>query len=505
VGGDRAFPKWIRNHLTSFLSSQPLSLNSLYLIDKLHRPLLPVAHFQITTIDEMDHVTSRRQFGSSHTLQFSLEGHLQENEPVTPSKSPNKSRLTESEGENRNAFDEYAPILDPSHVLEHLDDLRNEQSTNAKATTPTAPFTHFIFDEPLPRNPNNSPASESEQANELPCKHLSSENVRANFFTNKGGNNWRPPRPPKPPFLTAVEGFKLSGQGQPRARILPLEHKLPKLLPRAILLQPRSWPRPYSRLVDNLRSEETSASAVPRKETWINPSPLEPPHQLKIAHRGAENAYRVLLGDPDKPFPAPIPTNDRLPLLRAVLSPESRIAFLRSLSTDYGASPSRPKEDKFLKHLAGLLSRPSRLIPRWQKLRRSIPITLTLYQPLHSPRCSSLVQVSYMVHVEAGLSADRHRAADSQQDGPPSHTPMDGFRRVFQLRLPVPTLCFDIIRPFVIGMRHPILVTIASMFLCVFAITLRYLAGMGFRSRSSLEEDHPYLEEADSDPAALRE
>jgi hypothetical protein len=98
-------------------------------------------------------------------------------------------------------------------------------------------------------------------------------------------------------------------------------------------------------------------------------------------------------------------------LLRAILSPESRIAFLRSLSTDYGASSSRPKENTFLKHLAGLLSRPSRLIPHWQKLHSSTPITLTLYQPPHNPQRSSLVQVSYMVHVEAVLSASRKRAA----------------------------------------------------------------------------------------------
>ncbi|KAF7121925.1 hypothetical protein CNMCM5793_009479 [Aspergillus hiratsukae] len=457
----------------------------------------------------------------SHTFQFSLEEHLQENEPVTPSKSPNKTRLTESEG-----FDEYATRSDRSHVLE-FDDVRNGRKTNAKATTSTVPVMHFVFDEPLPTNPNNSPASEGEQANQLSsaypyrerssalsshkpniisitCPDCSLENGSCSFLTDEGGSNWRPPRPPKPPFLTAVEGFKLSGQAQPRARIISPESKHPQPSPRASLPQPRRWPRSYSRFVENTPSEEKNASAVQRKETWINTTLLKPHHQEKIAHRGAENAYRVLLGDPDKPFPAPIPTNDRLPLLRAVLSRESRIAFLRSLTTDYGASSSRPKETTVLKHLAGLLSRPSRLIPRWHKLRSSTPITLTLYQPLHSPRCSSLVQGSYMVHVEAGLSTDRNRAADSQQDGPSSNTSMDGYARVFQLRFPVPTLCFDIVRPFVIGMRHPILVTVASMFVCVLAIILRFLAGIGFWGLFSGHEDHPYLEEEDSDSAALR-
>jgi hypothetical protein len=53
-------------------------------------------------------------------------------------------------------------------------------------------------------------------------------------------------------------------------------------------------------------------------------------------------------------------------------------------------------------------------------------------------------------------------------------------------------------------MRHPILVTIASMFVCTFAIILRFLAGMGLWSLSSPPEAQPYLEEEDSDSAALQ-
>jgi hypothetical protein len=109
-----------------------------------------------------------------------------------------------------------------------------------------------------------------------------------------------------------------------------------------------------------------------------------------------------------------------------------------------------------------------------------------------------------MVHVEAVLSASRKRAADSEQDTPSSHTSVDRYTRLLEFRLLVPTLCFDIVRPFVVGMRHPILVTIASMFVCVFAIILRFLAGMGFRSLSSLHEDHPYLDEEDPESAALQ-
>ncbi|GIK02191.1 hypothetical protein Aspvir_006236 [Aspergillus viridinutans] len=486
----------------------------------------------------MDQVTSQRQFSPSYTLQFALEEHLQENAPVTPSKSPNKTRLTESEDDICSLFGEYPTRLDVSHVLD-LDGVRNDRSTNAKATTPTEPSsrqpdTHFIFDEPLPTNPTNSPAAESEQAKHLSSAHLyrernrksalsshksnisitwpdcSSENVQASLLTNEDGSIWRPPKPPKPPkppFLTdaAVEGLKLSGQVQPRASTISPKRKHPTPSHHTNIPQPRRWPRPHSRFVEYLPSEEKNASTVQREETWIDSSPHKPHDQRKVAHRGVDNAYGVLLGDPDKPFPAPIPTSDRLPLLRAKLSPESRVAFLRSLSTDYGASSSKPKENTFLKHLGGLLSRPSRLIPHWQKLRSSTPITLTLYQPLHSPRCSSLVQVSYMVHVEAVLSAYRKRVADSEQDVPPSHTSMDGYTRLFELRLPVPTLCFDIVQPFVVGMRHPILVTIASMFVCVFAIIIRFLAGMGCRGPCSLYEDHhSYLEEEDSDSAALQ-
>ncbi|KAF7181358.1 hypothetical protein CNMCM7691_000576 [Aspergillus felis] len=482
----------------------------------------------------MDQVTSQRQFSPSYTLQFALEEHLQENAPVTPPKSPNKTWLTESDDDICSLFGEYPSRLDLSHVLE-LDGVRNDRSTNAKAPTPKVPSsrqtdTHFIFDEPLPTNPTNSPASESEQAKHLSSAHLyrernrksalsshksnisitlpdcSSENVRASLLTNEDGSVWRPPKPPKPPFLTnaAAESFKLSGQVQPRASTISPERTHPTPSRHTNLPQPRRWPRPHSRFVEYLASEEKNASTAQRKETWIDSSLHKPQDQRKVAHRGVENAYRVLLGDPNKPFPAPIPTRDRLPLLRAVLSPVSRIAFLRSLSTDYGGSSSRPKEDTFLKHLAGLLSRPSRLIPHWQKLRSSTPITLTLYQPLHSPRCSSLVQVSYMVHVEAVLSAYRKRVADSEQDVPSSHTSVDGYTRLFELRLPVPALCFDIVQPLVVGMRHPILVSIASMFVYVFAIILRLLAGMGCRGLSSLHEDHSYLEEEDSDSAALQ-
>ncbi|GFF82432.1 hypothetical protein IFM53868_03466 [Aspergillus udagawae] len=482
----------------------------------------------------MDQVTSQRQFSPSHTLLFALEERLQENAPITPSKSPNKTRLTESEDDICSLFDEYPTRLDLSHVLE-LDGVRNDRSTNAKATTPTVPSswqpdTHFIFDEPLPTNPTNSPASESEQAKHLSSAHLyrernrksvlsshksniaitwtecSSENVRASLLTNEDGSIWRPPKPPKPPFLSdaTVDGCNFSGQGQPRASTISPGRKHPTPSHHTNFPQPRRWPRPHSRFVQYLPSEGKNASTAQRKEAWMDLSPHKPHNQRKVAHRGVDNAYRVLIGDPDKPFPAPIPTSDRLPLLRAILSPESRIAFLRSLSTDYGASSSKPKETTFLKHLAGLLSRPSRLIPHWQKIRSSTPITLTLYQPLHSPRCSSLVQVSYMVHVEAVLSAYQKRAADSEQDVSSYRTSIDGYTRLFELRLPMPTLCFDIVRPFIVGMRHPILVTIASMFVCAFAIILRFLAGMGLWSLSSPHEEHPYLEEEDSDSAALQ-
>ncbi|GFF35282.1 hypothetical protein IFM58399_04156 [Aspergillus lentulus] len=479
----------------------------------------------------MDRITSHRQFRPSHASQFALEEHLQENAPVTPSKSPNKTRLTESEDDNCSLFGEYSSSLDLSPVRE-LDGVRNDRNTNVKSTIPTVPFsrqldTHFIFNETLPTNPTNSPASESEQAKHLSSAHLyrernrksalsshqsnitsitcSSENIRARLLTNEDESNWRPPRPPKPPFLSdaAVEDFKLSGQAQQRASTISPERKHPTPSQHAILPQPSRWPQPHSRFVEYLPSEEKVASFVQR-DTWIDSSPQKPHDQRRVAHRGVENAYRVLLGDPDKPFPAPIPTSDRLPLLRAILSPKSRIAFLRSLSTDYGASSSRPTEDTFLKHLAGLLSRPSRLVPHWQKLRSSSPITLTLYQPLHNSQCSSLVQVSYMVHVETVLSAYRKRAADSEQDVPSPNTSMDGYTRLFELRLSVPTLCFEIVRPFIVGMRHPVLVTIASMFVCVFAIVLRFLAGMGFRSLSSLHEHRPYLDEEDPESAALQ-
>jgi hypothetical protein len=109
-----------------------------------------------------------------------------------------------------------------------------------------------------------------------------------------------------------------------------------------------------------------------------------------------------------------------------------------------------------------------------------------------------------MVHVEAVLSAYQKRAADSEQDVSSYRTSIDGYTRLFELRLPMPTLCFDIVRPFIVGMRHPILVTIASMFVCTFAIILRFLAGMGLWSLSSPPEDQPYLEEEDSDSAALQ-
>ncbi|EAW23441.1 uncharacterized protein NFIA_021500 [Aspergillus fischeri NRRL 181] len=482
----------------------------------------------------MDHITSHRQFSPSHTLQFALEEHLQENAPVTPSKSRTKTKLTESEDDICSLYGEYPSSLDPFPVRE-LDGVRNDRRTNAKSTIPTVPSsrqpdTHFIFDEPLPTNPTNSPASESEQAKHLSSAHLyrernrksalsshqcnitsitwpdcSSENVQAPLLTNEDESNRRPPRPPKPPFLTdaAVEGLKLSGQAQPRASTISPERKHPTPSQHTSLPQPRRWLQPHSRFVEYLPSEEKVASIVQR-ETWIDSSPHKPHDQRRVAHRGVQNAYRVLLGDPDKPFPAPIPTSDRLPLLRAILSPESRIAFLKSFSTDFGPSSSRPKENTFLKHLAGLLSRPSRLVPHWQKLRSSTPITLTLYQPLHSSQCTSLVQVSYMLHVETVLSAYQKRAADSEQHVPSPHTPMDRYTRLFELRLSVPTLCFEIVRPFIVGMRHPIFVTIASMFVCVFAIILRFLAGMGFRSLSSLHEDRLYLDEEDPQSAELQ-
>lgn len=483
----------------------------------------------------MDHITSHRQFSPSHTLQFTLEEHLLENAPFTPSKSRTKTKLTESEDDICSLFGDYPSSSDPSPVCE-LDGVRNDRNTNAKSTIPTVqssrqPDRHFILDEPLPTNPTNSPASESGQVKQLSPAHLyqernrksalslhqcnitsitwpdcSSENVQAPRLTNEDESNRRPPRPPKPPFIAdaAGEGFKLSGHAQPRASTISPEHKHPTPSQYTSLPQSRKWPQPHSRCVECFPSEQKVSSIVPR-ETWIDSSPHKPHDQQRFAHGGVENAYRVLLGDPDKPFPAPIPTSDRLPLLRAILSPESRAAFLQSLSTNYGASSSRSKEDTFLKHLAGLLSRPSRLVPHWQKLRSSTPITLTLYQPLHSSQCTSpQVQVSYMVHVETVLSAYQKRAANSEQNVPSPHTPMDGYTRLFELRLFVPTLCLEIVQPFIVGMRHPIFVTIASIFICVFAFLLRFLAGMGFQNLSSLHEDRPYLDEEDPQSAALQ-
>ncbi|KAL4753603.1 hypothetical protein BDW72DRAFT_201314 [Aspergillus terricola var. indicus] len=256
--------------------------------------------------------------------------------PTSPSSIQNHSRTFDcfSDGDDYKRFLFKFPML--------YSDLSSERDP-------------FFDGRGMPLNPHNTPISRSGCQSEIesigkdkqdansPAKfnkhviHQSSDTVAHddNPLTshfNGREKMWKPPKPPKPSFLANInistqsdgENIRPSRLAVPPKRA---DHRRPMLethhrsLPSRVTS--RKFGPPFESAVTELRPEHHPALL---KKSW-NTSRIVPGRYFPRPFTRQElEVLGIPLNNPSMPFPAPIPTIDKLPLRRGVISFDWKLA-----------------------------------------------------------------------------------------------------------------------------------------------------------------------------------
>ncbi|KAL4776824.1 hypothetical protein BDW60DRAFT_51068 [Aspergillus nidulans var. acristatus] len=206
----------------------------------------------------------------------------------------------------------------------------------------------------MPLNPHNTPISRSGCQSEIGSirkdkrdahsrakydKHVNqSSNAAAHgdhpltSHFNGREKMWKPPKPPKPPFLaninistqSDVENIQPSLQAVPQKRAderRPMLETLYRSLPSRVTS--RKFGQPVEPAVAELTPENHPARL---KQSW-NTSRIVPGRYFprRFTRRELE-VLGIPLNNPNMPFPAPIPTIDKLPLRRGIISFDWKLA-----------------------------------------------------------------------------------------------------------------------------------------------------------------------------------
>lgn len=198
----------------------------------------------------------------------------------------------------------------------------------------------FIDSRGIPLNPHNTPISQSGRQSEIgSCgkdkryasplkfdKHANTAGSLSSPLTSLSSGNeatWRPPKPPKPSFLSDIDIplQRETENAQPYSRAKPPSggDALPETPDRSLPLRAS---RNFNQPVEHRATDQgPDRRPVRPKQSWETKQVAPPrrfPHQLT---GGELEALSIPLNNPKMPFPAPIPTIDKLPIRQGAVNP----------------------------------------------------------------------------------------------------------------------------------------------------------------------------------------
>ncbi|KAL4967933.1 uncharacterized protein BDV14DRAFT_14769 [Aspergillus stella-maris] len=227
----------------------------------------------------------------------------------------------------------------------------------------------------IPLNPHNTPISQSGRQSEtgscekdkrnapLAAKHVKqalgrssdADDSFANPLTSvshSGRPTWKPPRPPKPSHLSDID---LSPQREtenirPLTRLqLPKRGNSKRALPEAFYRSlpsrrtSRNISQPFGRSTSGQAAE--SDSVIP-KRSWQTRSIVPCRYFPRPFTEQELKILGIPLNNPDMPFPAPIPTMDKLPLRRGIIKCDWQQEDRDSVNSDRSSSTTTYQPNK---------------------------------------------------------------------------------------------------------------------------------------------------------------
>ncbi|KAL4979457.1 hypothetical protein BDW66DRAFT_168565 [Aspergillus desertorum] len=256
--------------------------------------------------------------------------------PTSPSPIQNRTRKREHFSED----DDYKSFLSAYPRL--YSDLTSERDP-------------FFEGRGMPLNPHNTPISQSGRQSEIGsigedkqdalsaaksvkhAIHQSSDAVASSgnpltSLSNGCETAWKPPKPPKPPFLANIS---ISAQSdveniQPCLRAMPPQmvddrRLMPETPYRS--LPSRVTSMNYGQSVEPAVTARTPEHLPPRpKQPWKSKSIVPGRYFPRPFTRQELKVLGIPLNNPSMPFPAPIPTIDKLPLRQSVMNFDWKLA-----------------------------------------------------------------------------------------------------------------------------------------------------------------------------------
>ncbi|PWY95698.1 hypothetical protein BO94DRAFT_133822 [Aspergillus sclerotioniger CBS 115572] len=293
---------------------------------------------------------------------------------------------------------------------------------------------------------------------ERPEDHTDALNERSLYESNCFGSPeaktaWKPPRPPKPRFLSdldvadsrALENASLSSIFGPREG--HLHHK--RLLPDSPgpFSTPQGCSRSRIRLANRsilLQGMDYDARKQQRRP-WTNPKPGPCRHAPRLPPRGPKTYF--LKDDPSRPFPTPLPSIDNLPLRKdpRVGSQKTVNVHLQDFS-DVFLSRQRIRDSTW-QLISDCFEKALGWISHWFRLEERSVVSLSLVgkrsvkQPLHSG------SEGYSFHVNLNWSIMTKPTAnhDKQDMNLSVSSPSSDTVRLFQVDITVPILFLQVL------------------------------------------------------------
>ncbi|KAL4916967.1 hypothetical protein BDW62DRAFT_211494 [Aspergillus aurantiobrunneus] len=268
----------------------------------------------------------------------------------------------------------------------------------------------FFDSRGIPLNPQNTPISQSGRQSEIGSCEKDKRGVRCpaksdnqalgrvgdaapsdDPFTSllNGKATWRPPKPPKPSFLSDID-FTVQNateNARPSLRVRPPKRDeskriLPETPYRSLPLRPS---RNLSQFVECPATELGPEQRPGRpKQSWETRSIIPCRYFPRPFTRQELDILGIPLNNPEMPFPALIPTIDKLPLRRGIINFDWKQADQYPLDVD-NSSTTREDQSPTAKQSGNAVWQLSRKL---STLRQLFKNTFHYSTPRKQPKCT---------------------------------------------------------------------------------------------------------------------